>query len=262
MTAQLTYFGHATVLLELDGVRVLTDPVLRRHIGPLVRRSPRPHAGQLTDLDAILISHLHLDHFDPPSLRLLDRATPVLGPAGSARSLTRLGFHDVRELSPGEEVVVGSLRVTATIAVHERGRHPLNRATDCVGFVVAGGLSVYFPGDTALFPEMKDLWPDLDVALLPVAGWGLTLPEGDHMGPAQAAQALRLLRPRLAVPIHWGTFVLPGASLSRRGRDAIEAAPGIFRRHAAQLAPDVAVALPRPGETLDLDEALAPAAAD
>ncbi|HJW76859.1 MAG TPA: MBL fold metallo-hydrolase, partial [Thermoleophilia bacterium] len=148
MVQRLTYCGHATVLIEMDGVRVLTDPVLRRHIGPLVRRSPRPHAGQLSDLDAILISHLHLDHYDPPSLRLLDRATPVVGPAGSARSLARLGFADARELSPGEETRVGALRVVATTAVHEKGRHPLNRATDCIGFVVAGGLSVYFPGDT------------------------------------------------------------------------------------------------------------------
>jgi L-ascorbate metabolism protein UlaG (beta-lactamase superfamily) len=245
------------VLLELDGTRVLTDPVLRRHVGPLVRRSPRPHAGLLTDLDAILISHLHLDHYDPPSLRRLDRGTPVVGPKGSGRSLARLGFADVRELSPGEETAIGALRVVATAAVHEKGRHPLNRATDCVGFVVAGGLSAYFAGDTALFPGMEGLWPDLDVALLPVAGWGLTLPEGEHMGPQQAARALRLLRPRLAVPVHWGTFGLPGTGLGRRGRDAAAAAPAAFRRHARELAPEVSVSLMRPGETLRLAEALA-----
>ncbi len=258
MADQLTYFGHATVLLELDGARVLTDPVLRRHVGPLVRRSPRPHAALLTNLDAILISHLHLDHYDPPSLRRLDRATPIVGPRGGARPLARLGFTDVHELSPGEETEVGALRVVATAAVHEKSRHPLSRAADCVGFVVAGSLSAYFAGDTALFPEMEGLWAGLDVALLPIAGWGLTLPEGEHMGPLQAARALRLLRPRLAVPVHWGTFGLPGTGLGRRGRATAAAAPVTFRRHAAQLAPDVAVALLRPGETLQLAEALGP----
>jgi L-ascorbate metabolism protein UlaG (beta-lactamase superfamily) len=200
---RLTYFGHATVLLELDGVRVLTDPVLRGHVGPLVRRSPRPHAALLTDLDAILISHLHLDHYDPPSLRRLDRATPAVGPRGSARSLARLGFADARELSPGDETAVGGLRVVATAAVHEKGRHPLNRATDCIGFVVAGSLSAYIAGDTALFPEMEGLWPDLDVALLPIAGGGSRSRRRAH-GALQAARALRSLRPRLAVPVHWG----------------------------------------------------------
>ena len=97
---------------------------------------------------------------------------------------------------------------------------------------------------------MEGLWPDLDVALLPIAGWGLTLPEGEHMGPLQAARALRLLRPRLAVPVHWGTFGLPGTGLGRRGREAAAAAPAAFRRHARELAPEVAVTLLRPGETL------------
>ena len=255
---RVTYLGHATVVLELGGARVLTDPVLRWHVGPLVRRQARPHAARLAPLDAILISHLHLDHFDPPSLRLLPRETPVVTAAGGARPLARLGFADVRELAAGDETMVGGLRITATAAVHEKGRHPLNRATDCIGFVVAGALSVYYAGDTALFPAMDGLWPGLDVALLPIAGWGLTLPEGEHMGPRQAAEALRLLRPRLAVPVHWGTFALPGAAVLRRGRLAMARGPADFRRHARVLAPEVRVELPRPGDALDLDRALAP----
>ena len=257
MSGRLTYLGHATVLLELDGRRVLTDPVLRGHVGPLLRRQARPHAARLAPLDAILISHLHLDHFDPPSLRLLPRETTVVTATGGARPLARLGFSDVRELAAGDETDVAGLRVAATVAVHEKGRHPLNRATDCVGFVVAGELSVYYAGDTALFPGMDGLWPGLDVALLPIAGWGLTLPEGEHMGPRQAAEALRLLRPRLAVPVHWGTFALPGAAVLRRGRQAAAGGPVDFRRYARELAPEVRVELPRPGDALELDRALA-----
>ena len=256
MPDRLTYLGHATVLLELGGRRLLTDPILRGHVGPLLRRQARPHAARLAPLDAILISHLHLDHFDPPSLRLLPRETPVVTATGGARPLARLGFADVRELAAGDETTVGGLRIAATVAVHEKGRHPLNRGTDCVGFVVAGGRSVYYAGDTALFPGMDGLWPDLDVALLPIAGWGLTLPEGEHMGPRRAAEALRLLRPRLAVPVHWGTFALPGAAVLRRRHRAATRGPVDFRRHARELAPEVRVELPRPGEAVDLDRAL------
>jgi len=262
---RVTYLGHATVVLELGGARVLTDPVLRWRVGPLVRRQARPHAARLAPLDAILISHLHLDHFDPPSLRLLPRVTPVVSARGGAPPLARLGFADVRELAVGEETAVAGLRVVAVPAVHEKGRHPLDRRSECVGFVVArasdsrgevGSRSVYYAGDTALFAGMRDLWPAIDVALLPVAGWGLTLPEGEHMGPRQAAESLRLLRPRVAVPVHWGTFGLPGTGLGRRGRLAAASPPVTFRRYARELSPEVRVELLRPGGGLDLDKAL------
>ena len=272
-TDRITYLGHATVLLELEGVRVLTDPVLRGHVGPLLRRQARPHAAQLAPLDAILISHLHLDHFDPPSLRRLPDETTVVTARGGARPLERIGFADVRELDEGEEIALAGLRVVATPALHEKGRHPLNRHTECVGFVVAregrpgddpiaaprdpvaDPVSIYYAGDTALFPEMDGLWPDLDAALLPIAGWGLTLPEGEHMGPRQAAEALRLLRPRLAVPVHWGTFALPGMNVTRRGRLAAASPPILFRRHARELVPGVRVEVLSPGQALTLERA-------
>ena len=262
MADRLTYVGHATVLLELGGVRLLTDPVLRGRVGPLLRRQARPHAARLAPLDAVLISHLHLDHFDPPSLRLLSLSpgTTVVTARGGARPLARLGFADVRELAEGDETAIGDLRVVATAARHERGRHPLDRRGECVGFVVARepgdrgapAVSVYYAGDTALFPEMDGLWPDLDVALLPIAGWGLTLPEGEHMGPRQAAEALRLLRPKLTVPVHWGTFALPGMNVGRRAGLAAASPPVLFRRHARELAPDVRVELLRPGQALTI----------
>ena len=74
-----------------------------------------------------------------------------------------------------------------------------------LGYLLQGSQSVYFAGDTDLFPEMAALG-GVDVALLPVAGWGPRLPEGDHMNPRRAAEALKILKPRLAIPIHWGTY--------------------------------------------------------
>jgi L-ascorbate metabolism protein UlaG (beta-lactamase superfamily) len=113
-----------------------------------------------------------------------------------------------------------------------------------VGFVVRGSRSVYFAGDTDIFPGMDDLRP-IDVALLPVAGWGPTLPPG-HLNPRSAAESLLLLRPELAVPIHWGTFRTPLAP------PPDNAAPQEFLRAAAELAPDVEVRVLQIGESCPL----------
>ena len=108
--------------------------------------------------------------------------------------------------------------------------------------------SVYFPGDTDLFPAMDELAGTLDVALLPVWGWGPTIGEG-HMDPERAAQAAALLRPRLAIPIHWGTFYPAGLRGSCRAvRDARPEFAAIVRRSA----PDVPVRVLAPGESIDL----------
>ena len=103
----VTFAGHATVLLELDGVRLLTDPLLRKRIGVLIRRSPVPPASLRHDLGAVLISHAHLDHLDVPSLRLIDRRTPVVVPRGAGALLRRLGFVPL-EMEVGDEVEIAA----------------------------------------------------------------------------------------------------------------------------------------------------------
>ena len=113
---RVTFLGHASTVIEMDGVRLVTDPVLRRLVGPLYRRVPQPLTGPLTDPDAILISHLHLDHYDPRSLRLFRRDTPVLVPVGAGLSLHWRGFKDIHEVSPGERVRIGPLEVVGTDA--------------------------------------------------------------------------------------------------------------------------------------------------
>ena len=250
---RVTYVGHATTLIEMDGVRLLTDPVLRRRIGPLVRQVGEPDLEGLSAIDAILVSHLHLDHLDFPSLRLLSSAAPLVVPRGAARLLARRGFADVHELDVGNSLCVGPVHIVATPAQHDGGRHPYARPKSGLGYVISGALDVYFAGDTALFPEMEGLWPDLDIALLPVSGWGPTLPEADHMSPLLAARALELLRPRMAIPIHWGTYLVPGLDLlfgrGPRGGDETEAIE--FGRHAYRHTPQVRTILLHPGETCD-----------
>jgi L-ascorbate metabolism protein UlaG (beta-lactamase superfamily) len=246
----VTFVGHSTVLLEVDGVRVLTDPLLRLRVGALIRRSPLPPPAVYRDLDAVVVSHAHLDHLDVPSLRLIDKDTPVLAPLATKRLIKRLGFADVTEMEPGQSRDIGAVRIVATPALHGNTRYPLGAAGNTLGYLVRGRMNAYFAGDTGLFDEMSDLAHDLDLALLPVGGWGPRLPE-DHLNPLTAAKALRLLRPAVAVPIHWGTLYPPW--LPPAFNSSFRRWPRTFARYAAHLAPGVDVRELQPGETTRID---------
>ena len=243
---RLTYLGHATTLIDLDGVRLLTDPLLCKRVAHLRRLWPLPDPAAWRDPDAVLISHLHLDHLDLPSLRQLGPTTVVL-PTGAAR-LLRGWPGPIVELRPGDETRVGGLVVRATPATHDGGRRPFGPRATPMGFVVRGSRRVYFAGDTDIFPGMAEIGP-LDMALLPVAGFAPRLGPG-HMDARRAAESLRLLRPRLAVPIHWGTICPIGFGW-RRWSYLVEP-PRAFARHAAELAPEVDVRVLQPGEAIEM----------
>jgi L-ascorbate metabolism protein UlaG (beta-lactamase superfamily) len=202
---EVNWVGHATVLIDLDGYRILTDPLLTHRVAHLRRRRAVPDADQ-HDIDLILLSHVHLDHLHLPSLRRLRPTAKVLTPAGSARLLHKAGFADVTEVTVGDRIDTGRAVIEVVPAAHKHGRGPHSRVTaEPVGFVVEGsGRRVYFPGDTDLFDGMAELG-HIDVALLPIWGWGSTLGEG-HLNPQRAAAATRLIQPELLVPIHWGTY--------------------------------------------------------
>jgi L-ascorbate metabolism protein UlaG (beta-lactamase superfamily) len=247
--ARITWLGHSTVLLELEGARVLTDPVLRDRVAHLRRTKPAD-AGMLYALDGILVSHLHYDHLDIPSLERLGRSVPVVVPRGAGGLLRRRRFERVVEVETGEEVQIGGLAVRATHADHEGGRGFLGTEVAALGYLIRGSHRIYFAGDTDLFEGMATLSAGLDVALVPIWGWGPSLGPG-HLDPRRAAEALRLLRPRLAVPIHWGTYAPLGFG---RLQTALLADPVTeFRRHAAELAPEIEVRVLDLGGTLHLD---------
>ena len=247
--ARITWLGHSTVLVELDGTRVLTDPVLRDRMAHLRRTKPAD-AGMLYALDGILVSHLHYDHLDFSSLERLGRSVPVVVPRGAGRLLRRRRFEQVVEVETGEEVRIGGLIVRATHADHEGGRGFLGTEVAALGYLIRGSHQIYFAGDTDLFEGMATLAPDLNIALVPIWGWGPSLGPG-HLDPRRAAEALRLLRPRLAVPIHWGTYAPLGFG---RLQTAMLTDPVTeFRRHAAELAPEVEVHVLDLGGTLHLD---------
>jgi L-ascorbate metabolism protein UlaG (beta-lactamase superfamily) len=185
-----------------------------------------------------------------PSLRRIRPDAPVLVPRGGGELLRRNGFTVVHEIEAGETVELAGLDVTAVPADHPGRRGPLpgGPRADALGYVMAGSSRVYFAGDTDQYPEMALLGP-LDVALLPVWGWGPSIGPG-HMDPESAARALTLLQPRIAVPIHWGTLFPVG--LARLHADRLTEPPRDFVRHAARLAPDVRVEVLQPGATLEL----------
>jgi L-ascorbate metabolism protein UlaG (beta-lactamase superfamily) len=233
----LEFIGHSTVLIEIDGLRILTDPVTRARVGPLRRMEAVPHRDRLHGIDLVLLSHLHWDHLDVPSLRDLGRHVPLVVSAGAGTWLRGAGFEDVREMTVGEELDIGGVRVRAVPAVHSGYRPPLGPTAPALGFTVHGTRSVYFAGDTDLHAGMGDLAGTVDVALLPVWGWGPTLGRGLHMDPLRAAESLRLIRPRAAVPIHWGTY-WPHA-MGRILPERLVEPPAAFAEYAAELAPDV-----------------------
>jgi L-ascorbate metabolism protein UlaG (beta-lactamase superfamily) len=246
---KITFVGHASVLVEMDGERVLTDPLLRNRVWHLHRHRPRIAPELLLDLSAVLISHAHLDHLDFPSLRRLGLENQFISARGTAQILQKGGIQNVVEINCGEQIAVGPLSITATYAEHDGARYRYGKQAESLGYVINGSSRVYFAGDTELFQGMEDLAGKIDVALLPVWGWGPNLGPG-HMDPHQAAQALQLLRPEIAIPIHWGTFLPFGLKwfLPR----ILTEPPRAFASFAEKLAPEVTVVILEPGESVEL----------
>ena len=234
--ATITWLGHSTVLIDVGGTRVLTDPVLRKRVAHMFRVVALPAVPDR--LDAVLLSHLHHDHADVPTLRALPRPFEVYGPPGTAKLLT-----GARELHPGDTATIGDVGLAATEAEHDARRMPWSPA-DGLGFVLDG---VYFAGDTDLFDGMAEIGArGLDVALLPISGWGPRLPPG-HLGPESAAEATRRLAPRVVIPIHWGTYLRAGMR-----RSDIETPARAFAAAVAHTAPDVEVVVLHPGESFEI----------
>ena len=253
---RITWVGHATVHVEAAGVRILTDPLVTRRLAHLRRRRPAP-SRELLDVDAVLISHAHLDHLHVPSLRRLRPTARIVAPRGSGRLLRAAGFGDVVEVVAGDRVDVHGIRIDVVPALHGDGRGPHSRVHAApVGYVVeAAGQRVYFAGDTDLFDDMARL-DAIDLALLPIWGWGPTLGDG-HLDPDRAARATELIRPRIIVPIHWGTYAPEDGR--RRFPAWFDAPPGHLATALATRSLDDALHVVEPGhDALDL----APSAAN
>lgn len=259
---ELRFVGHSTVRVELAGRTVLTDPLLTARVGPLRRVVPVPDDAARAGVDLVLLSHLHADHLHLPSLRMLGPDVRLVVPRGSGRWLRRHGFAHVEELSAGESLTAGRLKVTALPARHSGHRWGprLTSGPDCsaLGHLLEGdSWSVYLSGDTGLHDGMQLLGArGIDVAVLPVWGWGLDLGPG-HLDPVEAAEAVARLRPRYAVPVHWGTLAPPGTThlptpLRGRMRRLLTEPPRRFAAEVAARGLDTTVVVAEPGEPVPL----------
>lgn len=243
MTTSVTWWGHATTTIELAGCRILTDPVLTRRVAVLTRTAGPVPASSALLADVAVVSHLHHDHLHVPSLRLLAPFVRIVAPAGTAAALRRSSprlARRVEEVEVGDEVEVEGVRLIAVAAHHDGRRSNVSRHhAPALGFVAErDGVRVWFAGDTGLFDAMTDLAP-VDVAIVPVGGWGPTLGP-THCDPAEAAEAVRRVGARDAVPVHYGTFWPMGLR---------HVHPGGFARHFAdagtRFAAELAAASPQ-----------------
>ncbi|WP_406442927.1 MBL fold metallo-hydrolase [Streptomyces sp. NBC_00631] len=256
MPVEITWWGHATCTIEDSGVRLLTDPLFARRLAHLRRRRGAPPPPEARRADLALVSHLHADHLHVPSLAGLAPGTRLLVPRGARRAvpaLRRLRHLRITEVGVGDEIHVGHLVVRAVPALHDGRRLPVGpHRSPALGYVVEGAARTYFAGDTGLFDEMAEVVGPVDVALLPVGGWGPYLGEG-HLDAGRAARALALLAPRSAVPVHYGTYWPIGMDAVRPHEFH---APGDeFVRLAAEYAPGVAVHKLGHGEGVRLEVA-------
>jgi L-ascorbate metabolism protein UlaG (beta-lactamase superfamily) len=249
---RVTWIGHSTVVVDVDGVRLLTDPLLHQHSWPLRRLVPRPDPESWRGPDAVLISHLHHDHAELRSLRML-RGVPLMSDPENVRWLRKRGLGPAVPLGDEWVELTQGVSVRQVRAVHDHRPMP-HRPNAANGHIVKGPSgTVWIAGDTELYPEMDQL-PQLaggaiDVALVPVWGWGPRL-SGGHLSPLQAAEAVRMTQARYALPVHWGTLHPPW--LHRFGRDWLDLPGEHFADAVASRCPDTAAVVLEPGQSWSL----------
>jgi L-ascorbate metabolism protein UlaG (beta-lactamase superfamily) len=215
MPGIITIINHASVLIQLDGVNILTDPIYSRTVSFLFPRLQRPGIAleDLPPLDVILVSHSDYDHLNLKTLKRLSRkhTALIILPVGLGRYGQSTGFSEVAEAAVWQTIERGRAKITCVPAKHLSKRRPGDpTSTSCVGYVVqVGPHTAYFAGDTAygdFFSEIGKRF-SIDVALLPIGAykperWFKNL----HLHPDTALQAFIDLKARSLVPIHWGTF--------------------------------------------------------
>ena len=240
---KITYIGHATLLLEIAGARIITDPNFDPHLGRFLPRVSAPGIAldALPALDAILLTHAHADHLSFDSLDRLPRDIPLYAPPAITQWLRGKGYVHAQPLAPGErtEVAGQTVRVHAERATHQGNRYGIDRWRSAANMYLleTEKESLFFAGDTALMPDThalveRVLWSanrTLDVALLPI-GYAPPWKPGFRRGHLTHDDALTLfetLRARAFIPYHWGTF----RHVTATAHDAINRLRAVLTNH-------------------------------
>lgn len=251
MAGIVTIINHASVLIQLDGVNFITDPIYSRTVSFLFPRQQPPGIAfdDLPSLDVVLVSHSDYDHLNLKTLKRIGRrhAAPIVLPAGLGPYGRSTGFRDIVEVTAWQTFELDRARITCVPAKHRSKRRPGDpTSAACVGYVIqAGGHTVYFAGDTAYDDFFKEIGSrfSVDVALLPIGAykperWFKNL----HLHPSTALQAFLDLKARLLVPIHWGTFWISDEPMAEP--------PRLLREEASRRGCAGAVHVLRNGEVL------------
>ena len=257
---RITYIGHATLLLEIAGVRILTDPNFDPHLAWILPRVSPPGIAldALPALDAILVTHAHTDHLSFRSLKALPRGIPIIAPPAVQRWLRAKGYTDAVPIAPDGDLMVGPVRIHAAAATHIGSRYGYDRwRADANMYLLDGEAhTVFFAGDTALTPDthrlveqhLHETGRSLDVALLPIGHappWKSEWFRKGHLTSDDALALFEILRAKLMVPYHWGTF----RHLTAGAHDAIVQLRARIPDHPRR----DSIRVLEPGESLELE---------
>jgi L-ascorbate metabolism protein UlaG (beta-lactamase superfamily) len=227
----VTWLGHATAVVELGDRRVLIDPLGRRRTRA---------AGKV---DAVFITHAHVDHLNRWSLRAVERDTLLVVPRGAKPVVADLGFREVKEIEPGDHLDLGGVDAIAVPTRHDNGRYRKGDSPICAGYVLTrDGVAVHHAGDVdfsdhSVFDDIGKQF-SLDATLLPIGGMlpvsyyrrrRHTIDRGVHIDPDCALAIYQRLGARALVPVHWGTvnLRLGGLHGPRKRLEQVVAADGI-----------------------------------